>query len=77
MTAPQLFPKPPRRMKQPRKDAIRWRAELAEARLAFHTTPRWWRLAHRFWARIVEVDDQPETFVLRVPLAVRPKAGQS
>lgn len=33
----QLFPKPRRtfRMKQPRKDAIRWRAELGEARAAY------------------------------------------
>lgn len=32
---PQLFPKPPRRMKQPRKDEIRWRAELGEAKAAY------------------------------------------
>lgn len=33
----QLFPKPKRtwRLKQPRKDEIRWRAELAEARAAY------------------------------------------
>lgn len=52
MKQDQLIPKPPRRMKQPRKDAIRWRAEIAEARLAFHTTPRWWRLWHRIVARL-------------------------
>lgn len=33
--AEQLFPKPPRRMRQPRKDAIRWRAELGEAQAAY------------------------------------------
>jgi len=48
----QLFPKPRKRMKQPRKDAIRWRAELAEALLAFHLTPRWWRLWHRLASRL-------------------------
>ena len=52
MKQQQLIPKPPRRMKQPRKDAIRLRAELAEARLAFHTTPVWWRLWHRIAARL-------------------------
>lgn len=36
MKADQLFPKPPKRMKQPRKDEVRWRAELAEAQLAYH-----------------------------------------
>lgn len=48
----QLIPKPPKRMKQPRKDVIRWRAELAEATLAYRTTPHWWRLWHRVVARI-------------------------
>lgn len=52
----QLFPRQPRRMKQPRKDAIRYRAELAEAQLAFQRTPLWWRLWRRIWARLVEVD---------------------
>lgn len=52
MTAPQLFPKPPKRMLQPRKDELRRRLEVAEARLAFHTTPRWWRLWHRIVARL-------------------------
>lgn len=52
MKQQQLIPKPPKRMKQPRKDEIRRRAELAEARLAFHTTPVWWRLWHRIAARL-------------------------
>ncbi len=51
MAAAQLFPKLPKRMKQPRKDTIRWRAELAEAQLAYPTTPRW-RLWHRIASRI-------------------------
>ena len=55
----QLIPKPPKRMKQPRKDAIRLRAELAEAQLALRATPRRWRLWHRLFARVVETD--PET----------------
>lgn len=38
--SPQMFPKPPRRMRQPRKDAIRWRAELAEARAAYAEADR-------------------------------------
>lgn len=53
-----MFPKPPRRMKQPRKDSIRRRAELAEARLAYAGTPRWWRLWHRAFARVVETDSR-------------------
>lgn len=52
-------PRPPRRMKQPVKDAIRLRAELAEARLAYERTPMWWRLWRRIWVRIVEVDKPP------------------
>ena len=48
----QLFPRPPKRMKQPRKDEIRRRAQLAQARLAFHTTPVWWRRWHRIAARL-------------------------
>ena len=51
-TQPQLIPKPPRRMLQPRKDAIRRRAEIAEAMLAYQRTPIWWRI----WARVIEVD---------------------
>jgi hypothetical protein len=51
MKQTQLIPKPPRRMRQPRKDELRRRLEVAEARLAFHTTPRWWRLWHRIAAR--------------------------
>lgn len=53
---PQMFPKPPRRMKQPRKDSIRFRAEVAEARLAYERTSIWWRIWHRIWARVVDVD---------------------
>lgn len=45
-------PKPPKRMKQPPKDHFRWRAELAEAQLAFIRTPVWWRLWHRIASRI-------------------------
>lgn len=52
MKPQQLFPKPPKRMKQPRKDAIRLRAELAEAQLAYTRTPWWWRLWHRIDSRI-------------------------
>lgn len=52
-------PRKPRRMLQPTKDRVRWRAELAEARAAFAATPRWWRLWHRGFARVVETD--PET----------------
>lgn len=59
MAQPQLFPKPPKRMLQPRKDAIRLRAELAEAHLAYRATPRWWRLWRRLFTRLVETD--PET----------------
>ena len=66
MTQPQLIPKPPRRMKQPRKDAVRLRAELAEARLAFASTPRWWRLWNRLRVRVVETD--PETAALMPPM---------
>src|SRR5690606_38215708 len=41
MKQPQLIPKPKKRwrLKQPRKDAVRLRAELAEARLALASTP--------------------------------------
>lgn len=49
-----LIPKAKRsfRMKQPRKADIRWRAEIAEARLAFVTTPLWWRIWHRIASRL-------------------------
>jgi hypothetical protein len=40
----QLIPKPPKRMKQPRKADIRWEKELAEAQLAYLRTPFWRRL---------------------------------
>lgn len=61
MKQPQLIPKPKRRwrMKQLPKSTWRHRAELAEARLAFRETPRWWRLWNRVHARVVETD--PET----------------
>jgi hypothetical protein len=52
----QLFPREPRRMLQPRKDEIRWRLELLSAQVAFDSTPMWWRIWHRVWVRIVEVD---------------------
>ncbi len=51
-----LIPRLPRRMLQPRKDEIRRRLEVARAQAAFDATPRWWRLWHRVWARLVEVD---------------------
>lgn len=47
-----LIEKPPKRMKQPRKDAIRWRAELAEAQRAYLAAPIWVRLFPRLTARI-------------------------
>jgi len=53
---PQMFPKPPKKMLQPRKNDLRWRMELAEARLAYITTPRLWRLWHRIAARIKKGD---------------------
>ncbi|HSD16830.1 MAG TPA: hypothetical protein VLC71_06140 [Thermomonas sp.] len=55
MTA-QLFPREPRRMKQPRKDEIRLRLEISEAQAVLRDTPLWWRVWHRIWARMVEVD---------------------
>lgn len=58
MKTGQMFPKPPRRMKQPRKDSIRRRAELAEAQLAYRATPRLWRLGFRLFARVAETDKQ-------------------
>lgn len=59
MSVPQLFPKPPRQMKQPRKDSIRFWWAVALAELAYARTPRWWRWWHRAYARVVETD--PET----------------
>lgn len=53
---PNLIPRLPRRMKQPPKDEIRRRLEVSRAQAAFDATPRWWRLWHRLWARVVEVD---------------------
>ena len=52
----QLFPRQPRRMKQPRKDEIRLRLEIAQAQAVLRDTPLWWRLWRRVWVRIVEVD---------------------
>lgn len=54
----QLFPRQPRRMLQPRKAEIRHRLELLSAQIAFDSTPLWWRLWHRVWVRIVEVDPE-------------------
>jgi hypothetical protein len=48
----QLIPKPPKRMLQPRKDVFRWRAELAEAQLAYLRTPLWRRLLSRVRAKV-------------------------
>ena len=61
MNQPDLIPKPKKnwRMKAPRKAAVYLRAELAEAREAYRSTPRWWRLFNRIRARVVETD--PET----------------
>ena len=69
MNQPQLIPKPPRRMKQPRKDTIRRQKELAEARLALASTPRWWRLWNRLRVRVVETD--PETAAAMPPMEER------
>lgn len=57
----QLIPRAPRhwRMKQLPKATWRWRAELAEAQLALRRAPRWWRLWHRAFARVVETE--PDT----------------
>lgn len=49
---PELFPKPPKRMLQPTKAEIRWRAELAEAQRAFLAAPIWVRLFPRITARL-------------------------
>lgn len=46
----QMFPKPPKRMLQPRKDEIRWRAELAEAQRAYLAAPFWVRMFPRLTA---------------------------
>lgn len=48
----QLFPKPPKRMLQPRKADVRWRMELAEAQLAYLRTPLWRRLVSRVRAKV-------------------------
>ncbi len=53
---PNLIPRAPRRILQPRKDEIRRRLEVSEAQAAFDSTPRWWRLWRRIWVRLVEVD---------------------
>ena len=53
---PQLFPKPPKRMKEPTKDHFRWRAELAEAQRDYARTPTWWRIWNRLRWRIIEKD---------------------
>lgn len=45
-------------MKQPRKDTLRRRLEVAQAELTYRTTPRWWRLWHRAFARVVETDKE-------------------
>jgi hypothetical protein len=66
-TQPQLIPKPPRRMLQPRKDEIRRRLEVSQAQAAFDATPRWWRLWHRVWARVVEVDSEIASAVADAP----------
>ena len=66
MTQPQLIPKPPRKMLQPRKDEIRRRLEVAQAELDYRSTPRWWRLWWRGYARVVETD--PETAALMPPM---------
>jgi hypothetical protein len=56
VTAPQLFPKPPRRMKQPRKDTLRQtirnrEAEIERMRAELDRIPRWVRaIAQRFQA---------------------------
>lgn len=55
-TQPPLIPRPPRKMRQPRKDELRRRLEVAQAQAAFDATPLWWRLWHRVWVRLVEVD---------------------
>ena len=55
-TQPPLIPRQPKRMIQPRKDEIRRQLEVAQALAAFDSTPRWWRLWHRVWARLVELD---------------------
>lgn len=69
MKQAQLIPKPPRRMRQPTKDRVRLRAELAEAHLALASTPRWWRLWNRLRARVVETD--PETAAKMPPMEER------
>jgi hypothetical protein len=43
-------------MLQPRKDTLRRRLAVAEARAAFAETPYWWRIWHRIRARVVETE---------------------
>ena len=57
MSAPLLFPRPPRRMKQPRKDALRQLIRVREAEiyrlkdeLQRLRTPLWRRIAFKFQA---------------------------
>ncbi len=66
-TQPQLIPKPPRRMLQPRKDEIRRRLEVAQAQAAFDATPRWWRLWHRLWVRLVEAEPKTANALRAMP----------
>ena len=68
MSTGQLFPKEKLkwRMKQPKKDTLRRQLELAEARAAVASTPRWWRLFNRIRARVVETD--PETAAAMPPM---------
>lgn len=49
-----LFPKPKRtwQLKQPRKNDLRWRMELAEAQLAYLRAPLWLRAWRQITARI-------------------------
>jgi hypothetical protein len=55
---PQLFPKPTRVMRQPRKDSIRFWWQVALAELAIARTPWWWPTFHRIRARLLETDKQ-------------------
>lgn len=40
---PQMFARPPRKMKQPRKDDLRRRLEVAEATVAYIKGLPWWQ----------------------------------
>lgn len=62
-----LIPKPPKRMLQPTKNEIRRRLEVSQAQAAFDATPRWWRLWHRVWARVVEVDPKTANAMRLMP----------